>query len=646
MNYRREIEGLRALAVVPVILFHAGFQSFSGGFVGVDVFFVISGYLITTIILTELGQGRFSLVNFYERRVRRILPALFLVMFACLPFAWFWLLPNDMQSFSQSLIAAATFSSNLFFWRTSGYFDTAAELKPLLHTWSLSVEEQYYLLFPVFLMLVWRFGKRWLPGLLAVLLALSLAIADWASLARPAANFYLLPTRGWELLVGALVAFHHTKRDSEPPGHRIAEGGSLAGVLLILFALFQFDSQTPFPGLYALVPTLGTALIIVFANDKTAVGKLLGSKPLVLVGLISYSAYLWHQPLFAFARQRSLTEPGTITMSLLCVAILPLAFLSWRLVEQPFRDRNAFTRTQVFSFGLAASILAIGIGMLGHASAGSFFRSELKARADSLESRLRINYGLSSDCETRFTDSPRCRTSDTPELMLWGDSYAMHLLSGLLASRPELPVVQATVSVCGPFLDIAPISLPNNGKAWAKQCIETNDKVMDRLRSSDSIKYVVLSSSFGQYVGSDARIMKRDGTIVDGAKEAADYFERTLQAIRSLGKVPVIISPTPSSGYNTGHCLLKADFFGSPKSGCDFPAARALEKQRQVLDFLAGIGKNHKVVFLSEGICELGVCTAARDDTFIYRDGGHLSHEGSALIGKKMDFYRQIKEAR
>ena len=160
MNYRREIDGLRALAVLPVILFHAGFETFSGGFVGVDVFFVISGYLITTIILAELEQGRFSIVNFYERRARRILPALFLVMLVCIPFAWIWLLPSDMKDFSQSLIAVAIFASNILFWRESGYFDTAAELKPLLHTWSLAVEEQYYVLFPLFLMLFWKLGKR------------------------------------------------------------------------------------------------------------------------------------------------------------------------------------------------------------------------------------------------------------------------------------------------------------------------------------------------------------------------------------------------------------------------------------------------------------------------------------------------------
>ena len=193
MQYRREIDGLRAIAVLPVILFHAGFETFGGGFVGVDVFFVISGYLITTIILGELEQGKFSIVNFYERRARRILPALFLVMLVCIPFAWLWLLPSDMKDFAQSLVAVSVFASNILFWRESGYFDTAAELKPLLHTWSLAVEEQFYVLFPLLLMLFWKLGKRWILVTLGLAFIASLALAQWAAYAKPAAAFYLLP---------------------------------------------------------------------------------------------------------------------------------------------------------------------------------------------------------------------------------------------------------------------------------------------------------------------------------------------------------------------------------------------------------------------------------------------------------------------
>lgn len=277
MQYRREIDGLRALAVLPVILFHAGFETFSGGFVGVDVFFVISGYLITTIILGELEQGKFSIVNFYERRARRILPALFLVMLVSIPFAWILLSPAELTSFSKSLIAVPLFVSNFFFWRDGGYFETAAELKPLLHTWSLAVEEQYYVLFPLFLMLFWKLGKRWILLTLTLVFCSSLAIAQWAAYARPDVAFYLLPTRGWELLIGAFAAMYLSKSYRIEFGKAASEVGGWLGVVLILFPVFSYSKATPFPGLYALVPTLGTVLIILFATEQTSVGKFLGN---------------------------------------------------------------------------------------------------------------------------------------------------------------------------------------------------------------------------------------------------------------------------------------------------------------------------------------------------------------------------------
>ena len=208
MNYRREIDGLRALAVLPVIFFHAGFQAFSGGFVGVDVFFVISGYLITSIILTEKTSGKFTLINFYERRARRILPALFFVMLACLPFAWLWLLPSNLNDFSKNLIVVPLFSSNFLFTNQSGYFDTAIELKPLIHTWSLAVEEQYYLLFPIFISFLWRKAWPWASRIIFVVALISLIFSNWGAYHYPAATFYLLPTRIWELFIGSLVALY------------------------------------------------------------------------------------------------------------------------------------------------------------------------------------------------------------------------------------------------------------------------------------------------------------------------------------------------------------------------------------------------------------------------------------------------------
>ena len=427
MQYRQEIDGLRSLAVLPVILFHAGVTFFSGGYVGVDIFFVISGYLITRIILSELQLGQFSIANFYERRARRILPALYLVALTCIPFAWAWMTPAQLSDFFFSLAAVSTFSSNILFWIESGYFAPASELMPLLHTWSLAVEEQYYVLFPLLLIVAWRCGRRWLFYLLLVIGSGSLMLSQWGAIHHPSANFYLLPTRLWELLLGSLLAFHSTK-PAPVPGHRghpsmLNQCLGAFGLGLILYAIFYFDDQTPFPSLYTLVPTLGTALILLFASGDTLVGKLLSRKLLVGIGLISYSAYLWHQPLFAFARIRSIEEPGPSLLSLLGLTSLALAFLSWRYVEQPFRDRKKFSRRKLFSIAGIATAAIITTGMLGYQHNGfperTMATGDTYAKAD-LDHRVRVNHGFSERCDRRFTLHEDCRNSDQPDIVVWG----------------------------------------------------------------------------------------------------------------------------------------------------------------------------------------------------------------------------------
>lgn len=367
MIYRREIDGLRALAVLPVILFHAGIAPFSGGYVGVDIFFVISGYLITSILIGDLRARQFSILRFYERRARRILPALIVMMAVCLPLAWALLLPEAFRDFSQSLVAVTLFASNVLFWLESGYFAPAAELKPLLHTWSLAVEEQYYIVVPLILWAFWRRGEARLAWALALLAALSLAVCLWLAPRAPSANFYLLPSRAWELLAGSLCAF--ALRDGWRPK---SELGALAGLGLIVAAVVGFDADTPFPSLWTLLPVGGTALIILCAQPGTRVAGLLSLPALVGVGLISYSAYLWHQPLFAFARAWTIFEPSTAAMLALSGLALGLGWLSWRFVEQPFRRPAGGTgqpwlasRRALFGTAAAASALTLAVGLAG-----------------------------------------------------------------------------------------------------------------------------------------------------------------------------------------------------------------------------------------------------------------------------------------
>ena len=368
MKYRSEIDGLRAIAVVAVILFHAGFSAFRGGFVGVDVFFVISGFLITSIIISDKETKTFSIVRFYERRARRILPALFLVLFACLIPAWLWLPPVDMVSFCKSILAVSLFGSNFLFWSEAGYFDLAAELKPLLHTWSLSVEEQFYLLFPLLVALIWPLGRVLMALVLISVGLLSFWSAEAWGPNYSHATFFLLPSRGWELLLGSILAVYRSaipaRLIDNARRNYLYEIASIVGLALIGASVYSFNKDTPFPGVYTLVPTIGTCLLILFADRATLVGSLLSVKWLVGVGLISYSAYLWHYPLFAFARHASVGVPGKWEFSLLALVSLCLAYVSWRCVERPFRDRKRFGRRTIFAVSLVGIFATVGyVGM-------------------------------------------------------------------------------------------------------------------------------------------------------------------------------------------------------------------------------------------------------------------------------------------
>lgn len=368
MKYRPEIDGLRAIAIIPVILFHAGFKTFSGGYTGVDVFFVISGFLITSIIYAELDQKSFSLINFYERRSRRILPLLFFVLLTTIPLAWISLFQVDMVDYFESLISTSLFYSNFLFAFEANYFDASVELKPLLHTWSLAVEEQYYIVFPLFMILLWKFNlKKRLLTLLLVFGVLSFICAEWASFNYPEYNFYLLPSRAWELAIGAILAIAIKKSllTKFQENSFISTTLSLLGFILILLGFFLINEDTRFPSSYGIFPTVGSALVIGFANSKNLIGKLLSLKVLVFIGLISYSAYLWHHPIFAFFKHLSSSEATFIQKIILATLIIPLSYLSWKYVENPFRNKKKFNRKFIFIFSIIGSLFFIVSGLIG-----------------------------------------------------------------------------------------------------------------------------------------------------------------------------------------------------------------------------------------------------------------------------------------
>ena len=441
MEYRREIDGLRALAVLPVLFFHAGFTPFEGGFIGVDVFFVISGYLITSIIRNELTTGKFTLTGFYERRARRILPALFLVAFSSWVFAWWWMMPSQLQDFSQSLVAVSAFSANIFFLLKSGYFEPSSELSPMLHTWSLAVEEQYYLFFPLLMLALWRIGTRTTLVTIGSIALASLVTAEVMSSSAPSANFFLATGRAWELMIGALLAF--VQRPPPTPSW-IRGSGAALGLGGIACSVFLFDASTPFPSLWTLLPTLGTAAIIYFASPSNSIGRLLGTQALVGVGLISYSTYLWHQPLFAFARIRSLSEPPPQVFLALCIVALGLGYLSWRYVEAPFRNRKRTSTRQVFVASLCGTSILAGVGLAGHWTDGfartkyalagpTFERFDAKLRKVS-EERHDIWPGLLESAATPFSMEGERR-----RVLVLGDSLADDLFVALKLQQDRFP---------------------------------------------------------------------------------------------------------------------------------------------------------------------------------------------------------------
>jgi peptidoglycan/LPS O-acetylase OafA/YrhL len=369
LKYRAEINGLRAIAVLPVIFFHAGMNffginPFKGGYVGVDIFFVISGYLITGIILADIAKNNFSFLKFYERRARRILPALFLVIFASIPFSWFWLFPDPYKEFSRSLAAISVFVSNIQLWReSSSYFAESNDLKPLMHTWSLSVEEQFYVLFPLGLFIYVKYLRRFLPIAIIIAIIISFDRSYRMGLVDSQASFYLLPSRGWELLIGALLA--KLEQDYGRKSYGVLNSVMpFLGMLCITYGVVMLDENKS-SSIYLAIPVLGTAFILWFAGNDF-ISKLLSSKFLVSIGLISYSLYLWHQPVFAFARTYLFDPPDNFTYTILIGFCFVFAYLSWKYVETPFRNRAIISTRTIWALTLLCSTSLFIFGYIGN----------------------------------------------------------------------------------------------------------------------------------------------------------------------------------------------------------------------------------------------------------------------------------------
>ncbi len=639
-NYRPDIDGLRALAVVAVVLFHYRVPGFWGGYVGVDVFFVISGYLITGLILKETTEGRFSLRSFYERRIRRIFPALFATLAVATVLAALLFFPVSFARFGKSLLATAFFASNLEFWREAGYFDVAADQKPLLHLWSVAVEEQFYLVFPALLLLIGARSRWRLTAAIGAIFAASLACSLWSVRHAPTAGYYLLPSRMWELMLGALLAIGAV---TVPDIRRLPALASAAGLALIGYAVFAFRHETAFPGAAALVPCVGTALVIV-AGEASPPNRMLSLRPIVFVGLISYSLYLWHWPIYVFARAALFRAPTPIEATCLIALSFTLAVLSWNYVERPFRSGS-------FRWPRPVLFRGAGVAMAGTAACAMLlvfgqglpqrFSPEIRtilAEASDHEANMGECFGLTADDVRKGRLCPLGASVQQASFLLWGDSHADALIPAVqsVANRAGRTGLFAGTDSCPPLLGVK--------RADTAKCAAFNDAVA-KIAISKSIREVILEArwaknaegtSFGQEPPGRVRLYD-DVSQGQTERETRDVFyrglDRTVAALKHAGKKVILVASVPEVGFPVPAYLARAKM-ADPDAKLTTSAAVYRERQKFVLWAFAQMRKRYgaQIVYPDRVLCKGKTCRLALNGRPLYRDGHHLSVFGAKQL--------------
>lgn len=643
MKYRKEVDGLRALAVLPVVLFHAGIAGFSGGYVGVDIFFVISGYLITTIIIEERDKDTFSLLNFYERRARRILPALAFVLVVTSIFAYL-LMPGDaLKSYSQSLVSVMTFSSNVFFYLTSGYFSAVAEERPLLHTWSLAVEEQYYVFFPLLIGMLWSFGKKKILLIILLIAALSLAFAQYAAIKNYIAlNFFLIFSRAWELFLGSAIALI--------PAHKFRIGRwreellSIAGFVMIICSIIFYDEHTPFPSVYALLPVVGACLIIAYANSASLIGRLLSINILVFIGLISYSLYLWHQPLFAFLRIKSIGEPSMALFLAATACSFILAILSWKFVETPFRNKKRFDRVAIFKYSSVCIAAFMSLGLLGTFYQGFPQRFDVPSYAGSIQHSPKRE-----TCHTEGEDylPPHQSCRYFGKQVSWavlGDSHLVEPAYALAKrlEKNDVGLLHLTFSGCPPLLSL---------EAKEPGCTRWLNDAVSYLESNAEIKNVLVGFRysaflFGDQVDSYPEIPDIDPSLRINAPRTAlhnpreaywEDFQTVISRLLAAGKTVSVVYPIPELPMDIRRAIVPFSIF-EEETAFDLEKITTTEyyfKRNQfILSKLDSLpyGDHLHAVKPKEILCKEESCPAIIANKALYFDSNHLSTFGAELL--------------
>lgn len=614
---RFDIQLLRGVAVTTVVLYHAFKDVFPKGFLGVDVFFVISGFLICGMILRQLRDGRFSFVEFYVRRARRLLPASFATLLGTALLAALLLTPDDFTGFSTQLLGSLTFSANFVFATGTGYFDGGADTKPLLHIWSLSLEEQFYFVAPL---LLWLTPLRARPGLMIIATVASLGLCLFLATGVPIGSiagqtgenlaFYMLPSRAWELLIGGMAAWIMIVR----PDLRIPRGVKpvlLASIILVAW----IGVADKHPGWDAVIVTLATAVLLLGQDDwlpQSAMAALVAR-----IGDWSYSLYLVHWPLFSFAYISYLGTPPLAVMIALVVLAVLLAWLQYRFVEQPFlaQPRPRF----VWPVIVTAALLLL--------AASFWFRAAAVSDPDAAGI-----VGLSENCDRLSPGPAECRTSRAPTILLWGDSYAQHLVPGLRSIiRPGEGFEQATFPACAPLLGLVQTGRYFS-RTWGDSCVGFNEDVTARLNKLPSVRYVILASSYVQTFNDNQLDLLVDGKIVPWQNGiAGEHLVRTIRAIQAAGKIPVVVGPTPVADFNVGACsrrekdgriVLRPD-------ACAVTSHDVVTKEidRELMKIAEQTGA--RILLPSDLFCREARCATQVYGDAIYRDQGHMTRADS-----------------
>jgi peptidoglycan/LPS O-acetylase OafA/YrhL len=651
-DYRPDIDGLRALAVLAVVVYHALPWLCPGGFVGVDVFFVISGYLVTGIILKQGACGRYSVIDFYLRRAKRILPAQFCMLAVLLCVGWLLLTPLEYRNVGKLTAANAGFAANILLYRETGYFAAAAETNPLIHTWSLAVEEQFYLFWPLLLLAVLR-SRRLVLALVIGIATASFAVACYLVVSNPSAAFYLLPGRAWELILGALPALRIVRAPGSPA---LRHALGVCGLALVVGSAFLLDHNSPFPAGNALWPCAGALLVILCGADRRSLSyALLSLTPLVWLGLISYSLYLWHWPVLVLARLANNAPLPDAVVVLLMLATVFVAWLSWRFVEAPFRHYREPRRARLLGAYAVASVVMLALSATLYALQGVPARvnaevlTALKAGDDSNPLRAKcLLYLERSKPAFPGDECVHAVPGAAPTALLWGDSHADALAPGIamVLNGRGRSVYQATAATCPPLLGLR-ASAPH-----LKPCAEYNRIIFDGIKARPDVRTVILSARWAYYAEAsrfgdergDLAIFTDDKSKAAGVEDTRrlvrEALIRTTSALRAAGKTVIIIGQVPEAGLDVATCLARNGMPLSVNRPCAVAAAMSSERNAFTDDLVESAdapGSRVCGVLPSRFMCSEGQCRSFISGIPLYLDDDHLTSSGAKWLMNQID---------